>query len=69
MKALSYRKVVKILLGNGFHLSRSKGSHEIYKNQAGKIVIVAFHGKSKMIPAGTSSAIVEQSELPKELFE
>lgn len=69
MKSFSYGKAVKVLLANGFALARARGSHEIYKNINDRMVIVAFHGKGKMIPLGTSLTIVKQSGLPKKLFE
>ncbi len=69
MKSFSYGKAVRILLANGFSLIRARGSHEIYKNAEDRMVIVAYHGKGKMIPLGTCLVIVKQSGLPKKLFE
>ena len=69
MKAFSYGKVVKVLLSNGFSLVRGRGSHEIYKNSEGRMVIVAFHGEGKIIPLVTCLTIIKQSGLSKKLFE
>jgi predicted RNA binding protein YcfA (HicA-like mRNA interferase family) len=69
MKSLNAAKLIKILRRNGFIFSRQKGSHQIWKNpEAGIIVPVPLHGKSKPIPTGTFLAIVKQSKIPKEKF-
>lgn len=69
MRPLTAKKIIQILLANGFVLSRQKGSHQIYKNPlTGIIVPVPLHGKNKTLPVGTFSAIVKQSKIPKDKF-
>ena len=69
MRPIAAKKLIKILLANGFVLSRSKGSHAIYKNIiTGIIVPVPLHGANKPIYIGTLLAIVKQSKIPKERF-
>lgn len=69
MKPLTAKKLIKILVANGFILSRQKGSHQIYINyREGLMVTVPLHGKNKKIPIGTFMEIVKQSKIPKKEF-
>jgi len=69
MKPLGAKSLIKILLENGFVVSRQKGSHVIFRNhQSGIIVPVPLHGKSKPISIGTFLSIIKQSKIPKEKF-
>lgn len=70
MKSLPAKKIIKILLDNGFVLSRQRGSHQIYYNPKTKrTVIIASHRNSRTIPIGTFLAIVKQSGLSRSTFE
>ncbi len=68
MKSLTAVRLIKILETNGFLFSRQNGSHAIYKNGLGVIVIIPIHGKSRLLKIGTFLSIVKQSKLPKNLF-
>ncbi len=69
MKSKTAKQIIKVLLKNGFILSRQKGSHNIYKHtEMGVIVPVPLHGKTKIIPIGTFLAIVKQSGISKDKF-
>lgn len=69
MRPITAKKLIQILLVNGFILSRRKGSHQIYKHKnLGVIVPVPLHGKNKPIHIGTLLAIIKQSKIPKENF-
>ncbi|MFA6106327.1 MAG: type II toxin-antitoxin system HicA family toxin [Patescibacteria group bacterium] len=69
MRPITAKKLIKILLSNGFILSRQKGSHQIYKNpNSGIIVPVPLHGMSRPILIGTLMAIIKQSKIPVEKF-
>ena len=69
MKSLSAKDIIRILLANGFTISRQRGSHIIFVNaNTGATVPVALHGGNKAIPIGTFLAIVKQSQLPRETF-
>lgn len=69
MRPLTAKKLIQILLNNGFILARQKGSHAIYRHSNdGIIVPVPLHGKNKPIHIGTFLAIVKQSKIPLEKF-
>ncbi|MDP2691182.1 MAG: type II toxin-antitoxin system HicA family toxin [bacterium] len=68
MPQYSADRIIKALLKHGFQLVRSKGSHQIFKNQEGFMVPVPFHGKKKSIPLGTALAIIRQSGIAREEF-
>lgn len=69
MRPLTAKKVIAILIKNGFILSRQKGSHRVYRNPfSGNIVPVPLHGGNKPLPIGTFLAIVKQSKLPRGKF-
>ncbi len=68
MKSLSAKLVIKILQSNGFYISRIRGSHHIFTNTEGVMVIVPVHGKNKELPIGTFLAIVKQSKIDKSRF-
>jgi predicted RNA binding protein YcfA (HicA-like mRNA interferase family) len=69
MRPIPAKKLIQILLANGFVLSRQKGSHVIYRHaNNGVIVPVPLHGKNKPIFIGTLLAIIKQSKISKEKF-
>ncbi|HRZ21304.1 MAG TPA: type II toxin-antitoxin system HicA family toxin [Bacteroidales bacterium] len=62
---LSPAYLIKILEINGFILSRSKGSHLLYRNPVTqKRVIVPYHG-GKDLPKGTFYAILKQAGIKR----
>lgn len=61
----SAKKLIKILLENGFEFKRSKGSHQVYYHPGkNKTVIVPLHGK-KDIPKGTFYSILKEAGIDK----
>jgi predicted RNA binding protein YcfA (HicA-like mRNA interferase family) len=58
---------VKVLRQNGFLCVGQSGSHQKWRHQNGRQVIVAMHG-SKPIPIGTLKSIIEGSGLNVEEF-
>jgi len=69
MKPLTAKQLVKVLLQNGFVLSRQRGSHQIYRHKKSGIIIpVSLHSGNKPIFIGTFLAIVKQSKIPKSKF-
>ena len=59
------KAIVKILLGKGFELDRSKGSHHIYINRvSGERVIVPMHKKD--LPKGTFYSILKQAGITRD---
>ncbi len=61
------REVVKVLRRHGFELVAQSGSHQKWRHENGRQVIVAMHG-SKPIPIGTLKSIIEGSGLDVEDF-
>jgi len=61
------KEVIKILRKHGFVLVAQSGSHQKWRHENGRQVIVAMHG-SKPIPVGTLKSIVEGSGLDVEDF-
>ena len=59
--------VIRVLRRNGFERVGQKGSHQKWRHQDGRQVIVADHG-SKPIPIGTLKSIIEGSKLSIEDF-
>jgi predicted RNA binding protein YcfA (HicA-like mRNA interferase family) len=69
MRPIVAKKLIQILLANGFILSRQKGSHQIYRHSSFNIIVpVPLHGGNKPIHIGTLLAIIRQSKIPKENF-
>jgi len=70
MKPITAHALIVILKKHGFMLVRQKGSHMIWTHSETQIMVpVPLHGKSKLIPIGTLSAIIKQSKIPKKDFE
>ncbi|MCY3557247.1 MAG: type II toxin-antitoxin system HicA family toxin [Chloroflexi bacterium] len=69
MRTLSWQQVCRILERQGFVLRRQRGSHLRYRgivNGEEKNVTVPRH---RTVKPGTLGDIVNQSGLPKDLFE
>ncbi|MFQ6000588.1 MAG: type II toxin-antitoxin system HicA family toxin [Anaerolineae bacterium] len=63
------RKVAKVLEKAGFILSRTRGSHRIYRHpESGRRVTVPVH-RGRIIPPGTLANILRQAGLDWEDFE
>jgi predicted RNA binding protein YcfA (HicA-like mRNA interferase family) len=60
-------EVIKVLRRHGFVLVGQSGSHQKWRHDNGRQVIVAMHG-SKPLPIGTLKSIVEGSGLDVEDF-
>ena len=61
------KEVIKVLRKHGFVLVAQSGSHQKWRHENGRQVIVAMHG-SKPIPIGTLKSIIEGSGLDVEDF-
>ncbi len=69
MRPLTAKKLICVLIANGFILARQKGSHAIYRNSSNGIIVpVPLHGKNNPIHIGTFLAIVKQSKIQIEKF-
>lgn len=65
---LTAREVVSILERRGFSLSRQSGSHQIYKNVAGKRATVPFHA-TKVLHPKVLKSIMRDADLTLEQLE
>ncbi|HUD47841.1 MAG TPA: type II toxin-antitoxin system HicA family toxin [Candidatus Baltobacteraceae bacterium] len=63
----SARDIVKILRKNGFVMISQSGSHQKWRHENGRQVIVAMHA-SKTIPIGTLKSIIDGSGLGVDAF-
>jgi predicted RNA binding protein YcfA (HicA-like mRNA interferase family) len=64
---LTAREIAAVLERVGFSLTRQSGSHQIYKNSAGKRATVPFH-TSKILHPKVLKSILRDAELsPEEL--
>jgi predicted RNA binding protein YcfA (HicA-like mRNA interferase family) len=59
------KEVIRALRKHGFQQIDQSGSHQKWRNEDGRQVIVPFHG-SKSIPIGTLKSILEGSGLRAE---
>ena len=61
------KEIVKVLRQHGFLCVAQSGSHQKWRHENGRQVIVAMHG-NKPIPIGTLKSIIEGSGLAVEDF-
>ncbi len=61
------KEVIRVLRKHGFICIAHAGSHQKWRHENGRQVIVAMHG-SKPIPIGTLKSIIEGSGLDVEDF-
>ena len=61
------KEVIKVLRKHGFVCIAQSGSHQKWRHDSGRQVIVAMHG-SKPIPIGTLKSIIEGSGLAVDDF-
>lgn len=69
--AVTFARLIRIIVENGFYLDRQRGSHRIYKRIVdGKVslVVVACHRESDDIKPGTLASMIRESGLNKKLF-
>ena len=61
------REIISVLQNHGFQLSRQDGSHQIYKNAAGKRATVPFHASKILHPKVLKSILKDVGMSPEEL--
>jgi predicted RNA binding protein YcfA (HicA-like mRNA interferase family) len=62
---ITARDIIRILEKRGFSLSRSSGSHHIFKNTEGKRVTVPVH-RGKILHPKTLKSIMKDMEISVE---
>ena len=64
---LTAREIAAALEKTGFALTRQSGSHQIYKNAAGKRVTVPFHASRTLHPKVLKSILRDAELSPEDL--
>jgi predicted RNA binding protein YcfA (HicA-like mRNA interferase family) len=62
---LPVRKVIRALEAAGFAYVRTKGSHEVYRDDHGRVAIIPQH---RTVKRGTLASILRQAGLTAEEF-
>jgi predicted RNA binding protein YcfA (HicA-like mRNA interferase family) len=57
---LPVRKVIRALESVGFSYVRTRGSHAVYRDQAGRVAVIPQHG---VVKRGTLASILRQAGL------
>jgi len=57
-RGLTARLFIKPLHQDGFSLTRTRGSHRVYRHQDGRRIVVAFHRLGDSFPLGTLKAMI-----------
>jgi predicted RNA binding protein YcfA (HicA-like mRNA interferase family) len=52
-RGVTARELLRALHADGFGLTRTRGSHRIYRHPDGRRVVVAYHRLSDTFPIGT----------------
>lgn len=52
-RGVTARELLRALHGDGFCLTRARGSHRIYRHADGRRAVVAYHRLSDTFPIGT----------------
>ncbi|RKR81323.1 mRNA interferase HicA [Mucilaginibacter gracilis] len=62
MRSFTPKEIIAVLLANGFVLTRSKGSHQIFANaEKGLKTVVPMHHKD--LKKGTLHSILKQADI------
>jgi predicted RNA binding protein YcfA (HicA-like mRNA interferase family) len=64
---LTAREIAAVMERIGFALTRQSGSHQIYKNAAGKRVTVPFHASKTLHPKVLKSILRDAELSPEDL--
>ena len=49
LRLVPYRDLKKVLAAKGFHWLRCEGSHNVFRHESGRIVIVPDHGSQVIV--------------------
>jgi len=58
-RGISARRFIKALEQDGFQLTRTKGSHRIYRHPDGRRVVVAYHRLGDTFAIGTLRGMID----------
>ncbi len=57
-RGITARQFIKALHEDGFQLTRTRGSHRIYRHPKGRRLVVAYHRLGDTFPIGTLRAMI-----------
>ena len=57
-RGVTARTFIRALHEDGFELTRTRGSHRIYRHPDGRRVVVAYHRLGESFPIGTLGAMI-----------
>jgi predicted RNA binding protein YcfA (HicA-like mRNA interferase family) len=57
-RGITARLLIRALNNDGFELSRTRGSHRIYRHPDGRRAVVAYHLLSDTFPRGTLGGMI-----------
>lgn len=57
-RGITARRLIQALHKDGFGLTRTRGSHHIYRHPDGRRVVVAYHRLGDTFPTGTLKAMI-----------
>ncbi len=57
-RGITARRLIKALHEDGFSLTRTRGSHRIYRHSDGRRVVVSYHRINDTFPIGTLRAML-----------
>lgn len=60
-RGVTARVLIRALHEDGFQLTRTRGSHHIYRHADGRRVVVAYHRLSDTFPIGTLAALISDA--------
>jgi predicted RNA binding protein YcfA (HicA-like mRNA interferase family) len=49
LRLVPYRDLKKVLAAKGFHWLRCEGSHNVFRHESGRIVVVPDHGSQVIV--------------------
>jgi predicted RNA binding protein YcfA (HicA-like mRNA interferase family) len=68
LRLVPYRRLRRVVEAAGFQWARCEGSHNIFRDQRGRIVVIPDHG-ARPIGRGLLQKILRQIELTAEEYE
>ena len=60
-RGVTATQFIKALRQDGFHATRTRGSHHVYRHSDGRRVVVAYHRLSATFPIGTLKGMISDA--------
>lgn len=57
-RGMTARELIRALHADGFRLTRTRGSHHIYRHADGRRIVVAYHRVGDTFPIGTLKSMI-----------